>query len=76
LASLLDILLYAFMFFFLIILVELLVGRDAESDDDIAFVSLLIFVLAMTFIFLILLWGGAIKFCACQLGLSLLTEPA
>jgi hypothetical protein len=60
--SLLDILLFAFLFFFFVILVELLVGMDAGDVDDIAFVSLLIFVLAISFIFLIVLWGDAIVF--------------
>ncbi len=60
--SLLDILLFAFMFFFLILLAELLVGMDSDDVEDIAFVSLFIFVLALAFIFLIVLWGGAIVF--------------
>lgn len=60
--SLLDIFLFALIFFFLIILLELLLGVDAEDVDDIAFVSFLVFVFATSFIFLIILWGKAIAF--------------
>jgi len=35
---------------------------DTDDIDDIAFVSLLVFVLAVAFIFIIVLWGYAIVF--------------